>query len=193
MCTLNIVLGRGGGGWKRSCSSAHTKALNLNRLSSEAIVLGRGGGGTKAFMFLCAHKSTAPWSPVIGSSAPWKYVISTYLNDLPTLIQLLQCSARTAARVRARVLQLPDETSYCCTHAVATYKCCAYALLLVRVRASKSSSLRVGNKSCGSCSCTYACETYDLLWYNKSKYIAKCKINSCNACMTSARTWTTAP
>ena len=122
-----------------------------------------------------------------------KYVISTYLNDLPTLIQLLQGSAHTVAGVRARVLQLPDKTSYCCTHAVATYKCSAYALLLVRVRTSKSSSLRVGNKSFGSCSSTYACETYDLLWYNKSKYIAKCKINSCNASMTSARTWTTAP
>ena len=80
MCTLNIVLGRGGGGtkafmflcthkstapwspviWsnslgqgrgggqKRSCSSAHTKALHLDRLSSQAIVLGRGGGGDKS-------------------------------------------------------------------------------------------------------------------------------------------------
>ena len=107
-CTLNIVLA-GAGGDKSVHVPLHTKALHLDRLSSEALrlehSLGRGGGETKAFMFLCtqkhctliachqkhctlnivlgrggggqkrscssAHKSTAPWSPVIWSIAPW--------------------------------------------------------------------------------------------------------------------------
>ena len=57
------------GGWRGDKSvqvPLHTKALHLDRLSSEALhleqSLGQGRGGTKAFMFLCAHKilNTAP-------------------------------------------------------------------------------------------------------------------------------------
>ena len=60
----------GWGGDKSVHVPLHTKALHLDRLSSEALHLehspGQGRGGTKAFMFLSsAHKSTAPSSPVI--------------------------------------------------------------------------------------------------------------------------------
>ena len=59
-CTLNIVLGRGGGGDKSNHVPLHTKALLLHRLSSEARHLehspGQGRGGTNAFMFLCTQK-----------------------------------------------------------------------------------------------------------------------------------------
>ena len=144
MCTLNIVLGRGGGGDKSVHVPLHTQ---------------------KQCTLIACHRTQCTLNIVLAGAGV--------------------DSAHTVAGVCARVLQLPDKTSYCCTHAVATYKCSAYALLLVRVRTSKSSSLRVGNKSFGSRGSTYACETYDLLWYNKSKYIAKCKINSCNASMTS--------
>ena len=68
---LPVGWGGVGGGYKSVHVPLHTKALHLDRLSSEAcriftlnIVLGRGGEGTKAFMFLCAQ-NTAPRTPVI--------------------------------------------------------------------------------------------------------------------------------
>ena len=61
-CTLNIVLGRGGGD-KSIHFPLRTKALHLDRLSSEALhlehSLGQGRGGQK-HSFSSAHKSTAP-------------------------------------------------------------------------------------------------------------------------------------
>ena len=59
-CTLNIVRGRGGGD-NSVHVPLHTKALHLDRLSSEALRLEHSlgqarGEGTKAIMFLCAQK-----------------------------------------------------------------------------------------------------------------------------------------
>jgi len=174
--TLNIVLGRGRGGTKAFMFlCTHTQKHCLERLSSEAIVLGRGGGRDKSVHVpLHAQKRCTLIACRLRQctlNIATKILKICYLNisqrfayTNTTFAYSCYCSAHTTvAGVCARVLQLPDTTSYCCTHAVAACKPSAYALLLVRVRASKYSSLCVGTKSFGSCSSTYACETYDLL------------------------------